>query len=83
MNSYKVESQYTNCSVYKTTINGVTRYDRLSDGYIKTTRRCEQLKAVHHKYDIIFLKKINSTYKLDALTYEGDKKVRYSALSAM
>ena len=74
MNSYKIESQYKNCPVYQTTINGVTRYGRLSDEYyINITSCCGKLKAVHQKCAIIFLSKIDSTYIFDTSTYEGEK----------
>ena len=75
MNSYKLDSQDTNCPVYYTTINDVTCYGRLSGGhYIKTTIYCGKLKAGYHKCAIIISKTIDGTYKLDSLTYESDKK---------
>ena len=79
MNCYNIESQDKKIIVCQTTINGVTRSGRLSGGnYIKTTSCCGKLKAVHHKRAIMFSKIIDSTKKLDNLTYENDNNLSYS-----
>ena len=75
---YQVESQDTDFPVCQMTVNGITRYGRLSGmaHYYKTTSCCRKLNAVRHKCVIMFLSKIDSTYKFDMSTYEGDQKIK-------
>ena len=47
----------------------------LNEHYYKTTSCCRKLKAVYHKYAIMFKSKIDSTYKVAMSTYEGDRKI--------
>ena len=81
MTSYKAQSQDTNCPVFQLTINDIKRSGSNSGAayYSKTIGFCRKLKAGHHNCAIRFSSKIDSTYKFDQNTYEGDKKNSYHA----
>ena len=77
MSSYELESQDTNCSVCRITVNSIIRSGRLSGmaHYYKITSCCGKLKAVYHKCAIMFSSKIDSIYEFDPKVYEGDKQI--------
>ena len=78
MSSYKAQSQNTNFPVYQLNVNDITRSDRNSGAalYFKTTSCCRKLKTAHHNCAIRWSSKIDSTYKFDQATYEGDNKIK-------
>ena len=85
MNSYKVESQDTNCPVSQINANSITRFGRLSGmaHYYRTSSWCGKLKVVYPKCAIMFTSKIDSTYKFDMSTYDGDQKKSCYAWTAV
>ena len=77
MSCYKVESLDKNCPLCQMTVNGITRFSRLSVilHHYKNTNCCGKLKVVHHKCAIIWSSKIDSTYEFDASIYEDDQEI--------
>ena len=76
MSSYKADAQYINFLVCQMAAKVSTRSDRLIGiaDYYTPTSCCGKLKAILHKCAIMFSSKVDSTYKFDTSTYEGDNK---------